>query len=109
MRIRTALVLAAGGLAHDAPERHFTGDELLSFSNEFRRHIRTLIPAVIARAERLPERHPDRVSAMMCVGQARVRLQLEPGDTDAVRGSVAVRLAGTARSLGRHHERLVTR
>ncbi|MFJ3794916.1 DUF6415 family natural product biosynthesis protein [Streptomyces sp. NPDC090088] len=117
MRTSVTLVLAADVPkadpqdpdSRDAPELHFTGAELESLSDTYRDHITALIPAVEARAELLPERHADRVAAMMCVGEARIRLRLGPGGTDALRGSVASRLARSVKALCRHYDRLVSR
>ncbi|MBK3572569.1 hypothetical protein JHN63_01770 [Streptomyces sp. MBT65] len=95
--------------SRDAPERRFTGAELEALTSTYRGHIETLIPAVQAQAERLPSGHPDRVTALLCVGQARIHLRLGPGDTDAIRGSIASRMARSVRTLCGHYDRLVPR
>ncbi|WP_327403808.1 DUF6415 family natural product biosynthesis protein [Streptomyces sp. NBC_01288] len=96
--------------SRDAPEKRFSGAELETFASTYRAHIETLIPAVQAWAEQLPERHPNRVSALLCVGQVQLmRLGLGPGDTDAIRGSIASRLARLVRTLCGHYDRLVPR
>ncbi|MER7930461.1 DUF6415 family natural product biosynthesis protein [Streptomyces sp. NPDC096057] len=96
--------------SRDAPEQRFTRAELVALADIFRQNIRELIPAVEARAERLPERHANRVSALLCVGQARLLLRpAPPAETDALCGSIASRLARTVRTLCGHYDRLVTR
>lgn len=95
--------------SRDAPERRFTGVELEALTSTYRGHIETLIPAVQAQAERLPSGHPNRVTALVCVGQARIHLRLGPGDTDAIRGSIASRMARSVRTLCGHYDRLVPR
>ncbi|MEU1141763.1 DUF6415 family natural product biosynthesis protein [Streptomyces sp. NPDC005885] len=117
MRVSIELVLAADipradpsdPESRDAPERRFTGAELETLAGTYRGHIEILLPAVQARAEQLPSGHPNRVSALLCVGQARNYLRLGPGDTDAVRGSIASRLARSVRTLCGHYDRLVSR
>jgi hypothetical protein len=117
MRASIALVLAADipradpgdPDSRDAPERHFTRPELVALTNAYRDHLCTLIPAVETWAERLPERHANRVSAMMCAGQARILLRAEPAETDALRGSIASRMARAVRTLCGHYDRLVSR
>lgn len=95
--------------SRDAPELRFTGAELETFTSTYRGHIEALIPAVQAQAERLPSGHPNRVSALLCVGQAQMYLRLGSGDTDAIRGSTASRLARSVRTLCGHYDRLVPR
>ncbi|MEV6544379.1 DUF6415 family natural product biosynthesis protein [Streptomyces sp. NPDC051665] len=116
MRISIELVLAADipradpddPESRDAPERRFSGAELATLACTYRAHIETLIPAVQAWAEQLPEGHPNRVSALLCVGQVQLMYQgLGPGDTDAIRGSIASRLARSVRTLCGHYDRLV--
>ena len=117
MRVSIALVLGADipkanprdPESRDAPELRFTAAELETLAGTYRGHIETLIPAVQDRAERLPSGHPNRVSALVCVGQARIHLSLGPGDTDAIRGSIASRLARSVRTLCGHYDRLVPR
>lgn len=95
--------------SRDAPEMCFTGAELETLTSTYRGHIKALIPAVQAQAERLPSDHPNRVAALVCVGQARIHLRLGPGDTDAIRGSIVSRLARSVRTLCGHYGRLVSR
>lgn len=95
--------------SRDAPEERFTEAELVALTDTFRQHLRELIPAVEARAEQLPERHADRVTAMMCTGQARILLRAEPAETDALRGSIASRMARSVQTLCGHYDRLVSR
>jgi hypothetical protein len=95
--------------SRDAPEKRFTPAELVALTDTFRQHLTVLVPAVEDRAERLPERHADRVAAMMCAGQARILLRAEPAETDALRGSIASRMARSVRTLCGHYDRLVPR
>jgi len=95
--------------SRDAPELKFSGVELETLASTYRGHIETLIPAVQAWAEQLPSHHPNRLAALVCVGQARIHLRLGPGDTDAIRGSLASRLARSVRTLCGHYDRLVPR
>ncbi|MBK3563239.1 MULTISPECIES: DUF6415 family natural product biosynthesis protein [unclassified Streptomyces] len=92
-----------------APEKHFVRAELVALTEAFRQHLQDLIPAVEAWAERLPEDHPDRLAARMCTGQARILLRAEPAETEALRGSVASRMARSVRTLCGHYDRLVPR
>ena len=95
--------------SRDAPEKRFTRPELVALTDAYRDHLTTLIPAVEAWAERLPERHADRTAARMCAGQARILLRAEPAETDALRGSIASRMARSVRTLCGHYDRLVPR
>ncbi|GGN46846.1 DUF6415 family natural product biosynthesis protein [Streptomyces fuscichromogenes] len=105
----TATATPADEDPRDAVRRHFSGPELAELATGYRTHIETLIPAVQARAELLPSRHPNRVSAMLCIGVARDQLRLGPGDSDAIRSAVATKLARSVQSLCRHYDRLVSR
>lgn len=98
--------------SRDAPERRFTRAELLELAHAFRGHLRELVPVVEARAQQLPERHADRVAAMLCAGHARILLRprdTESAATDALCGAIASRLARTVRTLCGHYDRLVSR
>lgn len=117
MRVSIALVLAADipkadptdPDSRDAPELRFTVPELVALTDEYRAFLSALVPAVEDWAQRLPERHPHRVAAMICTGQARILLRTTPAETDALRGSIASRMARTVRTLCGHYDRLVTR
>ncbi|MEV7387187.1 DUF6415 family natural product biosynthesis protein [Streptomyces sp. NPDC091215] len=104
MRASTLLILAA-----EEPEKHFTGAELEQLQQAFREHIRALIPAIRARAYVLPQASVDRTAALAGIGEAEIRLRLGNGDTDRVRGAVAVRLARSVKALCGHYERLAPR
>lgn len=96
----------------DAPERRFTRAELLELAGIFREHLLELVPAVEARAKQLPDRHADRVSAMLCAGHARTLLHAqntESAASDALCGAIASRLARAVRTLCGHYDRLVSR
>ncbi|MFF7067285.1 DUF6415 family natural product biosynthesis protein [Streptomyces pseudovenezuelae] len=104
MRASTLLILAA-----EEPEKHFEGAELEQLQDTFREHIEALIPAVRARAYVLPQSSADRTAALASITEARNRLRLGSGDTDRVRGAVAVRLAWSVKRLCGHYERLAPR
>ncbi|MGY5048321.1 DUF6415 family natural product biosynthesis protein [Streptomyces sp. 900105755] len=104
MRISTLVLLAA-----DTPEQHFTGTELENLSAVFRENIRDLITAVRARAYVLPQTSANRAAALAGIDEAEDRLRLGNGDTDPVRGAVAVRLARSVKTLCGHYERLAPR
>lgn len=104
MRASTRLVLA-----EEEPEKLFEGAELEKLQDTFREHLQALIPAVRARAYVLPQRSADRTRALAGVAEAKNRLRLGNGDTDRVRGAVAVRLAWSVKTLCGHYERLAPR
>ncbi|WP_224349256.1 DUF6415 family natural product biosynthesis protein [Streptomyces olivaceus] len=81
-------------------------DELAAMTAVLRENIARLIPTVEALAETLPEDDAPRACALACLGEARMRLRLGDGDTDALRLSVAVRMARTAGALADHHQTL---
>ncbi|MFJ8140670.1 DUF6415 family natural product biosynthesis protein [Streptomyces sp. NPDC096013] len=117
MRTSVAVLLAADIPRADpadpesrsAPELRFSGPELVALADTYRGHVRVLIQAVEARAKRLPERHADRVTAMMCTGRARMLLRGGTADNNAVQGAVADRLARSVQTLCGHYDRLVSR
>ncbi|MEU9405017.1 DUF6415 family natural product biosynthesis protein [Streptomyces sp. NPDC048281] len=104
MRVSTYVLLAA-----EVPEKHFEGAELVKLSATYRDHIRELISAVRARAYVLPQTSADRTAALAGIGEAEARLRLGNGETDRVRGAVAVRLARSVKCLCGHYERLAPR
>lgn len=104
MRTSTYVLLAA-----EVPEKHFEGAELIKLSETYREHIRELVRAVQARAYVLPQKSADRAAAMAGIREAEIRLRLGNGDTDRVRGAVAVRLARSVKALCGHYERLAPR
>ncbi|MDH6435626.1 hypothetical protein M2158_004103 [Streptomyces sp. SAI-144] len=104
MRASTLLILAT-----EEPEKQFEGAELEELQDAFRAHLQALIPAVRARAYVLPQRSADRAAALAGIGEARIRLRLGNGDTDRVRGAVAVRLARSVKTLCGHYERMAPR
>lgn len=104
MRASTLLILAA-----EEPEKLYEGAELERLQDTFREHIEVLVPAVRARAYVLPQRSADRTAALAGVAEAKNRLRLGNGDTDLVRGAVAVRLAWSVKVLCGHYERLAPR
>jgi hypothetical protein len=104
MRASTRLVLA-----EEEPEKLFEGAELEKLQDTFREYLQALIPAVRGRAYVLPQRSADRTRALASVAEARNRLRLGNGDSDVVRGAVAVRLAWSVKRLCGHYERLAPR
>lgn len=104
MRASTRLILA-----EEEPEMLYEGTELEKLQETFREHIEALIPAVRARAYVLPQRSDDRTAALASITEARNRLRLGNGDTDRVRGAVAVRLAWSVKRLCGHYERMAPR
>ncbi|MGW2957807.1 DUF6415 family natural product biosynthesis protein [Streptomyces sp. NPDC001220] len=104
MRAGTLLLLAA-----ERPEDHFEGAELERIAGEFREHIRALIPTVRARACVLPQTFADRTAALACIDEAQGHLHMGDGDSDAVRGAVAARLARSVKSLCWHYDRMAPR
>lgn len=104
MRASTRLVLA-----EEEPEKLYEGAELERLQKAFREYIEVLIPAVRDRAYVLPQRSADRAAALAGVGEGKARLRLGNGDTDPVRGAVAVRLARSVKTLCGHYERMAPR
>ncbi|MCX4699536.1 DUF6415 family natural product biosynthesis protein [Streptomyces sp. NBC_01373] len=82
------------------------GDALDTLAVLLRDHIGQLIPEVEAATLGLPKDDIPRACALACVGEARMRLRLGDGDTDAVRLAVAVKLARSVRALCDHYENL---
>lgn len=104
MRASTRLVLAT-----EEPETLYNGAELEKLQDTFREYLQALIPAVRDRAYVLPQRSTDRTRALAGVSEAKGRLRLGSGDSDLVRGAVAVRLAWSVKCLCGHYERMAPR
>lgn len=104
MRASTRLLLST-----EEPETLYSGAELESLQETFREYLQALIPAVRDRAHVLPQRSADRTRALAGVSEAKARLRLGNGDSDRLRGAVAVRLAWSVKSLCGHYERLAPR
>ncbi|MFE5189187.1 DUF6415 family natural product biosynthesis protein [Streptomyces sp. NPDC056628] len=81
-------------------------EELATLTLQLRGHIQLLIPEVGIRASRLPKNAIPRACALACIGEAEMRLRLGPGDNDAVRRTVATKLARSVNALCDHFENL---
>ncbi|TFV33378.1 hypothetical protein E4K10_33175 [Streptomyces sp. T1317-0309] len=79
-----------------------TVQELLNLGTLLRDHIRQLAPEVESAARRQPKDDIPRACALACVGEARMRLRLGEGDNDALRLSVATKLARSVNALCDH-------
>lgn len=102
--IETMRVAARRLLAEDAEPP--TLDELATLTLQLRGHITVAVPEVEAAAGRLPEGDVPRACALACVGEARMRLGLEPGPTLPAGIAHAQRLARSVNALCDHHENL---
>lgn len=79
-------------------------EDLDLLASTLRGHMHVMVPEVEALAAR---RHDTAgISARACVGEARRKLQIGPGDVPAVRVSVVQKLARSVDSLCRHYEQL---
>ncbi|HET9380406.1 MAG TPA: DUF6415 family natural product biosynthesis protein [Streptomyces sp.] len=83
-----------------------TREELGTLTLQLRGHIMLMIPEVEAVAHRLPTDDVPRACALACVGEARMRLNLEPGPTLPAAVAHAQRLARAVGALCDHHEGL---
>ncbi|MFE9309530.1 DUF6415 family natural product biosynthesis protein [Streptomyces sp. NPDC006706] len=81
-------------------------EELDTLTLQLRGHIMVLIPQVEKATGRLPEDDVPRACAMACVGEARMRLSLEPGRGLPAGISHAQRLARSVNALADHLENL---
>jgi hypothetical protein len=78
--------------------------ELDTLTLQLRGHIMLLIPEVESAALRLPMEDIPRACALACVGEARMRLGMEPGPTLPAGIAHAQRLARSVRALCDHHQ-----
>lgn len=83
-----------------------TADELKTLTLALRGHMMLLIPDVEDAAQALPEDDIPRACALACVGEARMRLGLEPGATLPGGIAHAQRLARSVNALCDHVENL---
>ncbi|MEV7362768.1 DUF6415 family natural product biosynthesis protein [Streptomyces sp. NPDC091299] len=98
---RSALLLIGPESPAPAPE------ELDTLHALMRGHIQLLIPEVESMAIPLPKDDIPRACAMACTGEARMRLRIGwPQDSEAVRLSVARKLARSLNALCDHWENL---
>lgn len=82
-------------------------EELATLTLQMRGHMMLAIPEVEAAAQRLPEDDIPRACALACVGEARMRLGLEPSNGTFPAGIAhAQRLARSVNALCDHHENL---
>ncbi|EFL31937.1 predicted protein [Streptomyces viridochromogenes DSM 40736] len=81
-------------------------DELETLTLRLRGHLMLTIPEVEGLARQLPEEVQPRVSALAGVGEARTRLDLEPGSNLPAGVVHAQRLARSVLALCRHYENL---
>ncbi|WP_329334679.1 DUF6415 family natural product biosynthesis protein [Streptomyces sp. NBC_01352] len=79
-----------------------TPEELETLTLLLRGHMMLLIPAVEDAARLLPEDAVPRACALACVGEARMRLGLEPGRTLPAGIAHAQRLARSVNALCDH-------
>ncbi|WP_155057071.1 DUF6415 family natural product biosynthesis protein [Streptomyces blattellae] len=81
-------------------------DELDTITLQLRGHIMLTIPEVETAARKLPEDDVPRACALACIGEARMRLGLEPGRTLPAGIAHAQRLARSVAALCDHYENL---
>ncbi|MFD7284054.1 DUF6415 family natural product biosynthesis protein [Streptomyces sp. NPDC059862] len=81
-------------------------DELKTLTLQLRGHIMLAIPEVETAAAGLPEDDIPRACALACVGEARMRLNLEPGRSLPAGIAHAHRLARSVNALCDHYENL---
>ncbi len=91
-------------LAEDAKTP--TVSELETLTLQLRAHINVLVPEVEQAAGRLPYDDIPRYCALACVGEARMKLSLEPGP--GLHGGIAFarRLSRVVNALCDHYENL---
>lgn len=83
-------------------------DELETLTLQLRGMIMLTIPEVETAAGRLPKDDIPRACALACIGEARMRLGLEPGRTLPAGIAHAQRLARSVAALCDHYENLHT-
>lgn len=81
-------------------------EELETLTLQLRGHIMLTIPEVEKAAGRLPEDDVPRACALACIGEAHIRLGLEPGRTLPAGIAHAQRLARSVNALCDHYENL---
>lgn len=80
--------------------------DLDTLTLQLRGHMMLTIPEVEAAANRLPKDDIPRACALACVGEARMRLDLEPGPTLPEGIRHAQRLARSVNALCDHYENI---
>lgn len=83
-----------------------TSEELETLTLTLRGHMMLLVPAVEDAARPLPEDDVPRACALACVGEARMRLGMEPGPTLPAAVAHAQRLGRSVNALCDHVENL---
>ncbi|MFJ2202646.1 DUF6415 family natural product biosynthesis protein [Streptomyces violaceusniger] len=81
-------------------------EDLETLTLRLRGHIMVAVPEVEEMAGRLPEDDTRRACARACVGEARMRMRLEPGAAPPARLAHAQRLARSVNALCDHYENL---
>ncbi|MGO4429078.1 DUF6415 family natural product biosynthesis protein, partial [Streptomyces sp. MCAF7] len=81
-----------------------SAEELETFTLRLREHIVLAIPDVEQMAGRLPKDDTRHACARACIGEARMRMRLEPGATLPAQIAHAQRLARSVNALCDHYE-----
>lgn len=68
--------------------------------------MRVVIPEIEAAAGKLPQDDVPRACALACVGEAQIRLRMEPGETFEQRLARTTKLARSVRALADHCQTL---
>ncbi|MFD5132296.1 DUF6415 family natural product biosynthesis protein [Streptomyces olindensis] len=100
--LETMRACAARVLATDTEAPH--SEELETVTLQLRGHIMLTVPEVETAALALPMDAVPRACALLCVGEARLRLSSEPGRHLSNRIAHAQRLARSVRVLCDHYE-----
>ncbi|MGO4420515.1 DUF6415 family natural product biosynthesis protein [Streptomyces sp. MCAF7] len=79
-------------------------EELKTLTLQLRRHIVVAVLEVEQRVGKLPKDDTRRACAWACIGEARMRMRLEPGATLPDRIADAQRLARSVNALCDHYE-----
>jgi hypothetical protein len=99
--IQTMRTSAHGLLAEDPK---LSVEELKTLTLQLRGHIMAAVPEVEQMAGKLPKDDTRRACARACIGEARMRMRLEPGATLPARIAHAQRLARSVNALCDHYE-----
>ncbi|GGX94790.1 DUF6415 family natural product biosynthesis protein [Streptomyces anandii] len=83
-----------------------TVEELETLTLQLRGHVMLAVPEVEMAAGALPRDDVPRACALACVGEARMRLNLEPGHALPAQVAHAQRLARSVNALCDHYENL---
>ncbi|MEU1302777.1 DUF6415 family natural product biosynthesis protein [Streptomyces shenzhenensis] len=68
--------------------------------------MQVIIPEIEAAARRLPKDDVPRACALACIGEAQIRLRMEPGETFEQRLVLTTKLARSVRALADHCQTL---